>query len=343
MTGLSKLDDFESWLRATGAGETATPANRTIAAGILAVAGKGPVTAAHVATGLELARDAGITDVATLEQVGALLLAFEAGATPPAVVPEPAIASAPAEPPPALQISIRTSQPTPRVGDTTGDGITIRGSQPAPRVGQATGLIAPTVENVDAPAPTAPRRTRSVLVAVGALAVVGAAGAWWITRDDGEVIAPPPPRTAATLSKIPELDLTVAFPAGWRVIHAQRSGALVARGSEHQAFLATVPLVSPLAANMAGPALVAVAHDAEQGAAERLVAGAARYYSEGCEVAGEGLAICRGTATLAGDVVTLQTYLRIGPRRAVLAMFMAKPSVAEPAAIAASIVASLGG
>jgi hypothetical protein len=332
MAAVSKLDDFESWLRANGLADEATSATRSIAAGILAVAGKGDATAAHVATGIELARDAGISEIATLERVGALLLAFQAGERPPPigkpVVAGPVVAEVlpPAHtvaPPPELQISIRSSQPTPRAA--TAELARIVDAPPPP---------------VSPPKPAT--RKGPIVATIGALAMIGAVGAWWILRDDGESYAPPP-KPPETLSSIPELELPVAFPVGWRVVHARKGSAFVARGSEHQAFFATVPLVSPLAATMAGPALVAVAHDAEQGAAERLVASSARYYSEGCEVAADNLAVCRGTATLAGEVVTLQTYLRVGPRRAVLAMFMAKPSVAEPAAIAAAIVASLGG
>ena len=328
-----RLDAFEAWLHANGAGDEANPVNRSTAAGILAVAGKGAVTAEHVAAGVALAHDAGMTETATMERIGAWLVAFEAGAPlpaigaaapvvepPAAVVARPVVVEAPpvAEPPPALQISIRTSQLNPVTPD---------------EVAAAT------------PVPAKPRRPRTrkgpVLAAVATIAILGGAGAWWITRGDPE---PPAPRVTAEstpLARIPELDLPVVFPEGWRVVHLGAGTALVARGSEHQAFVATVPLVTPLAAGMTPEALIAVAHDAEQGAAARLVSSAARYYSEGCEAAGAGVAVCRGTATLGGDVVTLQTYLRLGARRAVLAMFMAKPSVADAKPIAAAIVDSL--
>ena len=309
---LSKLDDFETWLRATGTPEDVALFSSSIVTGLLALAGKQAVTAAHVATGVQFARDAGLVDVVAMERIGALLVEFESA---------PAVTAAPPEP---LAISIRMPK------------------------------VSASIPVVDTPVPpVSPRRRRPLVPIAVVVVAVGGVGAWWLTRGDGEpaqveakVAAPSAPSASATIDRLVPLDLPVAFPSGWQLVPSTAAAktARVVYGAptdpDDQVFVATLRLEGALAGGLAleTPALIAVAHDAEAGAAARLLAGEARYYSEGCEAAGAQTAVCRGTATRDGEVVTLQTFVRVGAKRAVLALFMAKPGVPEPRRIATEIV-----
>ncbi len=266
MDFLSKLDAFETWLRATGSPEDVALFSRSLVVGLLAVAGKAPMTAEHVAQAVQLARDAGISDVAPMERLGALLVQLDA------VPPQEELPEA-APPPESLAISIRV----------------------------------PKVSTMSLPVVAAKPRRPFAALAFAVVAVAGA-GAWWLTRGDSG-----PPDAA------PVVVLEEVLPDGWRVVHAQRGATLVARGGD-QMFVATLPA-------SAAKDELAVARTAEQGATAKLVASAAHYYSEGCAAAGEHTAVCRGTATLpGGEVVTLQTYVRVGARRAVLALVKAASS-----------------
>ena len=199
--------------------------------------------------------------------------------------------------PPELAISIRTSRNVPRIDDA------------------ALAAAEPVV------AGAAPRPRRPIAAIAGAVLVLGGIGAWWILRGDD---AP----EVASLDRIAALDLSVAFPAGWQVAHAKGRTALVTQGADHQAFVAIVRLDPRLADD----ALVTVARQAETAATAEL---AGAYASDGCQIAGEHVAVCRGAATIAGHAVPMQTYVRLGAKRAVLAMFTAVPD-------AAAIVDSFG-
>ena len=119
-----------------------------------------------------------------------------------------------------------------------------------------------------------------------------------------------------------------------------------AEDPEHGAFIGVLPLTGALAEGptLSDASLIALVRTAEQGTAARLVADAADYRSEGCQLAqvgGQRAGVCSGAATRHGDSVKLQTYLRVGAKRAVIAVFMARESVGDSRIEAAGLVASL--
>jgi len=132
---------------------------------------------------------------------------------------------------------------------------------------------------------------------------------------------------------------------------AQYRTSVVARGGtaedpEDSAFIATVPLAGALApgGDITDDALVHAAERAERGTASRVAAEGGTYQTGGCKVSAAGVhtAVCRGTAHEGSETVALQTFLRVGDQRAVVALFMAKLSVSDAAPEADRIVGSFG-
>jgi hypothetical protein len=357
VTGDDKSFAFAAWLRDRGI--ELTPGELSLVAGFVALAGARPVSAADIERGLELARDAAISDDAQLEQLGAHLLAFEAahaqraagdgrepldaspaadraGGAPPAAVPEADLAApgSPAPPVAPLKIMIR---PTTRV----------------PIIDEA---AAPGRDDLE---PASPHRTpsrlrRRALVAVG-VAVVAAtvAGSIYGRHSDGQGDAKPPAppvRTSAPAAaqRLRKLDLGVRLPAGWREASDAELGTLPVRPDAAVVFRGATPSdpdhgVFVAAAVVLDNDLVAAARAAERGVIRQLGVDASAYHPGGCAIVELGAVRagrCRGVAEHRAGKVAAEIYVRPVGGRNILALSLARWSQANADAEALAIVAS---
>jgi hypothetical protein len=180
---------------------------------------------------------------------------------------------------------------------------------------------------------------------VGALVLGVAVAIGFQLLPESPANEPTVPRAPTTprVTRIDELNLNVRFPPGWRkASHLLRSsteagssvtGVLLFKGESEdkaaqQVFFGMVhrhpePDGGTGAAS-SDAALIAWTQAAEKAAAARLSDPRA-YASSGCQVTPLGKARaghCQGVAVVAGTSLAFHTYLRLGERRAVLAVFM---------------------
>ena len=257
--------------------------------------------------------------------------------------PAPVVERAKSEPPAILRAT--TEPPT---GDLK---VSFRAAASNPAL-----VALPDEPEPDAPPAPAARSPRAVaatrrgrLVALAA-AVAAAAAIAYYARGSAPDDAP------AHTGLLAALDLDAEFPAGWHVAPTAASASavkssLVARGGtdadpDDRAFVATVPrtdLIAP-GASASDEALVKAAERAEHASAARVTAAGGTYQTGGCtaSAAAAHTAVCRGTMhDSAGTTLALQTFVRIGDERAVVALFVAKLTVSDAAHEADAIVASL--
>jgi hypothetical protein len=313
--------------------------------------------------------------IAAAPAAGSLAAAIAAA---PAAAPAPAApARAPAadvakpEPAPAAaadtglpRVSFRASQQVPPLEKpaAAADAPAAITDAPPPKPVAAPASSVPAASaSKPARAPTSTPRTSPAAArakAVAAIAVVASAGVIaWHLHDASSSAASGTGTGAAHLDRLAALDLGAEFPAGWHVAPGPGSASalgavktsLVARGGtdadpDDRAFVATLPLTDSLAAGVdtTDDALVKAAAAAERGTSTRIAAGGGTYATGGCSIApvAAHTAVCRGTLREGGATLALQTYVRVGEERAVVALFVAKLSVPDPQGEADRIVAS---
>jgi hypothetical protein len=302
-TASLRVDAFVAWLGSTGTPDDIAAFSRSIVSGLVSLAGNAKVAPSHVASGVELARDAGL-DVAAMERLGTLLVTFEA-----IEVAQPSTVSIAFKPKP---VPVPVPVPVP-------DSIVVAKAEAEPEQPKPKAVAV-------AAAAAAPTRSRAIPIAALALAIVALA---WFAR--------PGAAPDAEIQRLAALELPARFPPGWQLATRAPTPTphgkvvLVERGAL-QAFVAVLPPT-------ASAPLVAI-REAEAGASAQLGAGHAVYFSEGCKLVAPRAARCRGTATDGVESRVVLTHLRTGARRVVVAVFVEPslaPSDAELDAIAASL------
>jgi hypothetical protein len=380
MATRTRVEAFEAWLRATGTADEIALFSKSYSDGFVAVAGSKRVGLAHVIAAVKLARDAGM-DTTAMEKLGHLFVKFTDAGEPqiedkppeavkppepekikpfemlplpplePKPVPEPPVVAAVADAPEVPVVAFRKSTqqaPLPKPAAPPPDAV----AAPAPEMPAP---VRAATEKPAAAAAVAPRKPNRGLAAGAAIAAAVVGLVVWHLHDSSSSGDAPD-----HLRRIAPLAIDAEFPDGWHLApdsaaHIGGLGALktalAARGGtdadpESRAFLAALPLTDSLAAgaDITDEALVKAAQSAERGTQSRLLSQGGAYQTGGCTIAAIAAhtAVCRGTVRDGSRTLALQTYVRVGDERAIVALFVSKLSVHDPASEADGIVASLG-
>lgn len=318
MNNSTTLQAFEHWLKTTGTAEQIALFDQNVVEGILIVAQDQPIAPSHIDDSATLAAESGAPEafVQRLKQVGDLLLRFQDAPESRADAPAPKKpkAKASASPPP------KESTPVP------GNHRVLESPPSAQKTSLGSlGLL---------------KKKRSALIAgAGATLCVALFAGWFVTRKPAPASIPAPmpvepTPVAATgpqpIRRIHALDLSVRFPAGWQ--HGKEEGpagsAVLYSGddeptADQRAFVAVID--HAWAGDAGDDALLSWTQAAEIGASGPFASDAGSYRSAGCGVSMLGsfrTGHCAGQVPSERGPLALDTYLRMGTRRAALAVFV---------------------
>ncbi len=339
------LDPFAQWLRQHGTPDEISIYNPSSLQGLLLLARGQPMTDFHIEQGVSFARDSGLEedDVSNLRRIGRLWLRFQSLGGSALAAAQTRIHT------PHLPFEITISgAPQPAAVDAP------KGQEEKKEQGKED-----VVEFDDIIVRSPLRRAAPVLAGAMALVVVGGAAYRFFKRPEPAPVAVPSP--AQETVPLGKLDLKARFPFGWEHLpasgrtHAAPGGAvktaLLYRGGSpvqprHAAFVGVMPLAGDLVegAAISDEALLAATRNGDMGLKLQLFEANTEYQPGGCEVtriAGHRTGLCRGVASRKNGTTTLRTYLLVGGRRGILALFSAAPSVTDAAREEERIVASL--